>query len=110
GVLVEFVDFYHGILHLFHIEGEAATHWVAVPGALMTLLVLTLIGLGFRKHVQKELTSAAPRSGFSIFTLVEVVLDFVINVARDIIGEGQHRRFLPLICGLFLFILISNLS
>jgi F-type H+-transporting ATPase subunit a len=110
GVLVEFVDFYHGLLHWLHIDGEAAKHWVAVPGAVMTLVVITVLGTGFRKHVERELVSPVPRKGFSIFSIVEVVIEFVGNFAKDIIGEDKYQKFMPLLCGLFVFILISNLS
>jgi F-type H+-transporting ATPase subunit a len=110
GVVVEFVDFYHGILHGLHVGDEAIKHWIAVPGALVTLTVIWLVGRGFRSHCESKTSDPTPDSGFSVYSLVEIFVEFVSGVARDVIGDKSYRTFLPILCGLFFFILVSNLS
>jgi F-type H+-transporting ATPase subunit a len=110
GVVVEFVDFYHRILHGLQMSDESIKHWIAVPGALVTLLVVWVVGRGFRSHCEKKASDPTPDSGFSVYSLIEIFVEFVMGVARDVIGDASYRKFLPILCGLFFFILVSNLS
>lgn len=108
---VQFINFYQMILHGFGLDSHAAHDWQAVVGASLVVAFLTLVGIAFRAHCVRKLQGeVAPDSGFSLMVFVEMVLDFVCNLASDIIGAARYRPFMPLLAGLFLFIFTCNLS
>ncbi len=55
------------------------------------------------------LSDPTPSGKFSLMTIIEQMLDVVYGVAKDTCGH-DYRKFLPLLSGLFFFIIISNLS
>lgn len=106
----EFINYYHILLHGLGVDQHAIHDWQAVAGGLFSLLVIVLVGLAYRRSVASSGGEVVPDGRFSIRSIVESVLEFVCNLARNIIGEHQAARFYPLLCGLFLFIFVSNLT
>lgn len=41
--------------------------------------------------------------------VLEGLYTFIADIAKGAIGEHRYRTYLPLLCGLFIFILVSNL-
>ncbi len=109
GVVVQFVDFYHSMLHGMGLSEDQIKQWVAVPGALVTLFLILVLGFRFKSHCAKSESDVIPTSLIGAMPLVEMVLDFVAGVAREIIGPNRYKEFLTVLSGLFVFILISNL-
>ncbi len=82
---------------------------VVIQAALLACALLILTGV----LVRRRLTSLAdgglvPDQGFSLRNALELVVDALVGLARDIIGD-DYRRFMGFIATLFLFILLSNL-
>lgn len=88
---------------------ETLERLIPVCGSLFTLFVTVLIGLTYRSQVARAGQDVTPDGSFSLRTIVETALDVVYGVARDILGDAW-KTFLPLLAGIFLFILVSNLG
>lgn len=82
---------------------------VPICGGIFTLVVTTMIGLAFSRSLSRAGADVAPDGKFSVRTAVEMALDVVHGIAKDNIGESW-KAFLPLLAGVFLFILIANLG
>jgi F-type H+-transporting ATPase subunit a len=101
------------------IGSEIGKHWSIgpnpPPGALISgiLHVDTLIGtlviiailLGMALYMRPRITSGVPGP---LQNLLEVVIDFIISTARDLIGEDRARVIAPLAVTLGFFIALSN--
>lgn len=88
--------------------GLAKEH-TAILGSLLTLGLVVVIGLLFKSSVEKSMDDVSPSAKISMRSFVEMALDFLYSLTKEHCGQG-YRKFLPLMAGLFLFILISNLS
>lgn len=82
---------------------------VPVCGALFVLVVTLLLGLAFKASLNKAGSDVTPDGKFSVRTVVEMAMDLVYSIAKDNIGE-QWRTFVPLLAGVFMFIVIANLG
>jgi len=110
GVIVHFVNFYDMLLHSMGLNEEQIKQWVAVPGAIVTIICLILLGLAFNRHAEAVLAAGgSPRGNLSFGNAVEFCIEFVENMARDIIGAENYGKHMVLLCSLFFFILVSNL-
>jgi F-type H+-transporting ATPase subunit a len=49
------------------------------------------------------------RPGGAGQAVLESLYTFILDIARGSIGEHRYRPYMPLLCGLFMFILASNL-
>ena len=81
----------------------------SIIGSLFTLLVCTIVGYSFKKSIEKNGKNLAPSDRVSIRNFIEAGMDFLYNLTKEHCGD-RYRAFLPLMCGLFFFILVSNLS
>lgn len=82
---------------------------VPICGAVFTLLVTVILGLAYKASIKKSGDDIAPDAKFSVKTLVEMAMDVVYGIAKDNIPDAW-RTFLPLLAGVFVFILITNLG
>lgn len=100
------LNFYKMILDAIGAEKELSS----VAAALLTLLVCTIIGIFFKRSVSNRLQSriVAPDRNFSLLTAVELIISFLLELSREQCGKF-YKSYLPLIAGLFVFILTSNL-
>ena len=98
------------LFNFFGLESHQVDLWAPTVGGLLSLAILTLLGLGYRSAVMKAGDDVVPDGRFSLRTVVEMLLDFVVGLVRDIIGKEKAAPFISLLTGTFLFILISNLS
>ena len=87
--------------------------WLPTAGALLGLLVCSLLGLAYRARVMRLLASdeqLAPSARFSLVTAIDAIFDFLHGLARDACGEKYFASFFPLLASFFMFILVCNLS
>lgn len=69
---------------------------------IMLALLIVLFWLGTRKM------KIVPTRGQS---LIEMALDFVrVNIAEDLLGKKDGRRFLPILTAMFFLILVYNIT
>jgi F-type H+-transporting ATPase subunit a len=54
-------------------------------------------------------TLAADGPGGPNQAVAEGIYTFIADLARGAIGEHRYRTYMPLLCGMFIFILVSNL-
>ena len=110
--LLKFVNYYHSILHSLNVPEESIHDYSAVLGGIVVLCLLTIIGFFYRKSAKAKINSGqyAPDKKTSFANLLEGALDFIYNVQVDIIGKDTAARFFPIVGGVFLFILVSNLT
>ena len=75
---------------------------IMIIRVIMTVLLLVLFWLGTRKM------RVIPTRGQS---LAEMALDFVrVNIAEDLLGKIDGKRFLPLLTAMFFSILAFNIT
>ena len=101
---------------LIAILGHSSADWQAKMGlhtdgywlpdnAIMSVLVVCLIGL-IVIPISRKLSVEKPGKLQSMFEALIVGLEDLID---DVVGHGQGKRFLPIICALAFFIFIGNI-
>lgn len=105
-----FISYYEMILSFFGLHGHEAEAWKPVVGAAFTLLITLFVGLKYRAQALASDAALAPTSGLSLRNGVDMVADFVHNLAHNAIGDEKAKSFLPVLFGVFFFILVSNLT
>lgn len=83
--------------------------YTAVLASLLSLSCCVFIGLYFKKSIEKSMDDVSPSAKISLRSFIEMALDFLYSLTKEHCGQS-YRKFLPLMAGLFLFILVSNLS
>ncbi|MDD9951079.1 MAG: F0F1 ATP synthase subunit A [Zetaproteobacteria bacterium] len=85
--------------------------YAPIFGALWGLLLLLVVGLLYRSAVDKSITVEQfdPSGRVSLAEGVDLTMDFLYQLTKDNCGKN-FIQFLPFISGLFLFILMCNLS
>lgn len=99
------INYYEILADTLHLGSE----WVPTIGGIMVLLVLSVLGLRYKAAVAEAGDQVVPDGRFSLRFLLDSVLDVGYQLTKENCGS-HYRRFLPLMCGIFVFILISNLS
>ncbi|MGE0171645.1 MAG: F0F1 ATP synthase subunit A [Oligoflexales bacterium] len=107
---VKIISYYEILLGYLGVHEHEMHDWVPAIGGLVTLFLLTLVGFLYKSRVERLGENVCPDGRFSIRTIVETLLDFVSDLGKSLIGEKHYRSFLPLLCTLFLFIFVSNLT
>ncbi len=77
----------------FPITNTMVATWIAI----VVLLIITLL-------VRSRLSEVPGR----LQGLIELVLEFFLNLAEGIAGRERARRFFPLVMTIFLFIVVAN--
>ncbi len=83
--------------------------YVACLGGVLTLSLLVFFGLKFKASVEGS-SDPSPHDRFDIQTFVETLLDFVYQLAADVVGGKSYEKFFPVLASVFLFIFFSNIS
>ena len=107
GAIPHFIDYYAILLHSLGLTAEGVKTWTPVAGALFVLVITILSGLVFKSSADKA--DVAPQDSFSFRGSIEMIMDFVHSLAKENIGHGFEKYF-TFLSGMFLFILIGNLS
>ncbi|MFP5491792.1 MAG: F0F1 ATP synthase subunit A [Bacteriovoracia bacterium] len=74
----------------------------------LTTLLFLMIGVLYRSKSSNVKNIAIPDRGISFRNLVEALGQFVYNLARNIMGEEQAKKYYTVIVLLFSFIFINN--
>lgn len=103
-----FIDYYAIILHAYGLDAEQIKAWAPAMGGFVVLVVNIVLGLYFKASLSRR-ADAAPQGSFSLSTGIEMIMDFVSGIAKENLGS-EARTYLPFLTGLFMFVLIGNLS
>jgi F-type H+-transporting ATPase subunit a len=95
------VNIYAPLEHSLHIP------WV-IQAALLATLLLVAAGLVLRRQLAAAGGGVLPDEGVTLRNVVEVIVDALASLARDIMGE-EWRTYFPVVGTIFVFILVSNL-
>ncbi len=106
----QIISYYGIILSSLGLDEHAIEAWAPVCGAILTTILLLVLGLKYRNSVMSKGDDVVPEGTVSVAGLVEMVLEFIHNLGKGVIGSEKVRSFLPTLFALFLFILISNLT
>jgi len=99
-----FINYYAILADKLGLQGEQT----ALLASSFTLIVCLVLGLMFKSSVEGS-SDVVPSAKISIRNFIEMIMDFVYGLTKEHCGAG-YRNFLPLMGGLFVFILVSNLS
>ena len=101
-----------GPLNYYKYIGEAlGLHghtWDATLAAILSLIILTVVGLVFKKYVASLDSKGSPTGKPSLGMLIENFVELAYGICKDTIGHG-YKIFLPLVTGIFFYILTNNL-
>lgn len=93
-----------------YLEGQQVGRGMHVVMALVVLLAAMIFSLLARRALAGGGEKAlVPQSRLSFFTFFEILIQMLLAMMSNMMGEKHARRFLPLIAGLAIFILFSNL-
>ncbi len=109
GGIVNWYDEVYRLMAGAEYDPALAEKLIPICGGLFTLAVVTVLGLSFSRSVANAGSDVAPDGKFSIRTVVEMAMDVVYSIAKENIGE-KWRTFIPLLAGIFIFIVVSNLG
>jgi F-type H+-transporting ATPase subunit a len=88
-------------------------HQVHVPQHVLTFVLLALVfiafGVIYRSKISSAKNSIVPDSTITFRNLYEALGQFIYNLARNIMGEEQAKKYYTVIFMLFSFIFINNL-
>lgn len=101
-------DFYSSLLHQLGLKDDLIPIWSPLLSGLFTLFIVTVIGFIFCSSIAKE-KDITPDGKPSLRSFTETVLDLVYGIAKDNCGPN-FEKYLGLLGGLFIFILVCNLS
>ena len=108
---VQFVNWYSHIFHLLGVHDHHVVHdWLPVMGAAFIFVFINVLGMLFRSHINSLGDNTTPGRSISLMTFVEIIMEFIYSLVQGVIGEHHYRKFLPLMCGIFIFIFCCNLS
>lgn len=93
--------FLGGIAHEAHIAQHVLTFFIVA-------ILFLLIGVIYRSKIANVKNIAIPDRGISFRNMVEALAQFVYNLARNIMGEEQAKKYYSVILLLFSFIFINN--
>lgn len=79
-----------------------------LQAAVLAIGILMLGGLLIRRQIAAAGGGVMPDDGVTLRNFVEVVIEALANVARDVMGD-EWRRYFPIVGAIFVFILVSNL-
>lgn len=95
------MSIYGFLEHSLHIP------WVYQATAL-AVLVLAGASLVMRRQLAAAGGGELPDEGVTLRNVMEVIVEGLANMARDVMGE-DWRRYFPLVATIFAFIVVSNL-
>lgn len=89
------------ISHQAHIAQHVLTFFIVAA-------LFLLIGVLYRSKISNVKNIAIPDRGITFRNMVEALGQFVYNLARNIMGEKQAKKYYTVIVLLFSFIFINN--
>jgi F-type H+-transporting ATPase subunit a len=86
---------------------ESAIPWV-IQAALLSGILMLLGGVLIRRKLAAEGGGVVPDEGVTLRNMLEVIVQALGDMARDLIGP-EWRKYFPIVGTMFIFILVSNL-
>jgi F-type H+-transporting ATPase subunit a len=107
---VTFISYYAMLLQALGVnDPHLVDDLKPLVGAVVTFLITLVVGLIYKSRVNAA-QDQAPSGKFNLRSVVEMIAEFVHDLSSNSIGAEKARPFLPVLFGVFFFILISNLS
>lgn len=78
-----------------------------VATALVAAFLLVILAIAGRLALGKGDEAVAPASNFSMKGVVELITEFITDMAELIIGD-EGKKFVPMFAAVFLYVLINN--
>jgi F-type H+-transporting ATPase subunit a len=78
-----------------------------VFAAVLVLIFLASISVSLKRKISDHGKSLIPSKTFNIGVLIEIIIELLLGVMKDIIGKN-YKKHAPLVGSLALFILFSN--
>jgi len=79
-----------------------------VWASILAALVLVWTGVVMRRQLAAAEGGLLPDEGVTLRNCIEVIVEQLVNLAKDTMGE-DYRQWFGVVAGIFFFILISNL-
>ena len=92
----------YGLLH----EAYEVPH--VVQAAVLAIVLLMAGSLVVRRQLAVAGGGVVPDEGVSLRNTVEVLVDALVGMARDLMGD-DWRRYFPVVGSIFVFVFLSNL-
>ena len=89
------------------LENNLHIPWV-FQATVLAVMVLFGAGLVMRRQLAAAGGGQLPDEGVTLRNVMEVMVEGLAKLARDLMGE-EWRRYFPLVVTIFAFILVSNL-
>ena len=100
----------------FPFLSEDARHVAyVVPAAWFSCALVIVLALLARARLEKVKTAAGkdrllPDSNLGPRNMMEIYVQAMLNLFEEILGRNETRRYFSFLAGLFLYILVSNLT
>jgi F-type H+-transporting ATPase subunit a len=95
----------HGVK--MFLSQEPVNRYGLEPLIWSVLVMLAVLAMAFvtRAQITKVDSAVVPENRLSIRTLVEIILESLYNLMKEMMGAKRAKRYLPMIgtCGLFIF-------
>jgi len=97
---------------LYDLLMPTSLHWLIPQHIFFSLIVmvaLVLMACWVRRALRRAGDSILPDEGVSLRNLMEMMVEFVLNLSDNILGK-KGRKHIPLFGSFFIFIFVANLS
>ncbi len=89
------------------LEHHYTISWV-LQAAVLAGAILMAAGLVVRRQLAVADRGLLPDEGVSVRNVLEVLVDWLADLARSVMGD-EYRRYFPIVGTIFFFVLVSNL-
>ena len=93
----------HGPVPMF----GAFFQWVPIFHAVLVFILMLGLVLAFRRQLAAAGGDILPRESFDLRNLFELLVEYILGLMRNIIGP-KYRTYVPLVAGLWIWILLQN--
>ncbi|MBC7661792.1 MAG: F0F1 ATP synthase subunit A [Chitinophagaceae bacterium] len=104
------INYYEILLHSLGMNHHMIEDWAPVVGSFLTLLLTVILGFAYKSSIAKAGSDVVPSGKMDLKGVVETILEFVHDLAINILGEEKAGPFLSTLFGIFAFIFVSNLT
>jgi F-type H+-transporting ATPase subunit a len=77
--------------------------------ALLYMVILTVLALVVRKRVTSSKDAVIPSDKLTLTTFFEVFIGYFYDMAKDVMGPANAKRYFPIIGASAMFIIFSNI-
>ncbi len=89
-------------------------HSLHVPEHVVTFVIIALLvslfGIFYNLKAGTVDKAVVPDKGITFRNIIEAFGEFVYNLTRSTMGEKEASKYFPVICMIFLFVFLSNLT